>query len=115
MKWRERLQDSTKAMNSLEVSVIQLEFEFLFVLKLAKFFPHLFHPELRKVVRVEGAGVRVRSTPITPISLEIGTFLEVNHPYHQRNLQCIYNFVDMVKIKTDKGFHSYRVKLSQSL
>lgn len=37
-------------MNSLEVSVILLEFELLFVLKLAKFLPHLFHLELRKVV-----------------------------------------------------------------
>lgn len=37
-------------MNSLEVSAILLAFELLFVLKLAKFFPHVFHPELRKLV-----------------------------------------------------------------
>lgn len=93
MKWRERLKDSTKAMNSLEVSVSLLEFELLFVLKLAIFFPHLFHPELRKVVWGS----------LSPLmSLETRTFHVVNQPHCLSGLSQTYDFVGMAKIKTER-------------
>lgn len=49
-KWREKLKDFIKVMNFLEVSVILLEFEFFFVLKLVKFLFYFFYLEFRKVV-----------------------------------------------------------------
>lgn len=99
MKWKERLKGSTEGTNSLEVSDILLDFELLFVLKLAKFFHHLFPPESRKVVLVEGVGV------ISPLmSLEMKTFHVGHELYCLKNLQYMCSFVGMVKIKPEKGY-----------
>lgn len=98
MKWRERPKGFTKAMNSLEVSGILLECELLFVLKLAKFFPHPFHRELRKVVWRGGRSL----SPL--MSLEMKTFHVVNPLYCLTRLPQKYDFVGMVKMKTEMDY-----------